>query len=153
MSVHEAGVEWTLGDGDFANRRYSREHTLSFAGGVTVAGSASPHIVPAPWSRADAIDPEGAFTASLAACHMLWFLDLAAGAGFIVVAYRDQAQGTMARNAKGKMAMTRVTLRPRAQFADEPRPTAEEIASLHHAAHEACFIANSVLTEVVVEPG
>ena len=151
MSAHRATVEWALDDGDFLKRRYSRAHTLCFDGGVTVAGTPSPHIVPAPFSRADAVDPEALFTASLSACHMLWFLDLAARAGFVVASYRDAAEGTLAKNAAGKVAMTRVVLRPAITFAGEIRPASEEIAALHHAAHEACFIANSVTTEVVVE--
>ena len=151
MSVHRATIDWSLDDGDFLKRRYSRAHTLSFDGGVEVAGSPSPHIVPAPFLRADAVDPESAFTASLSACHMLWFLDLAARAGFVVASYRDEAEGTLGRNGAGKMAMTRVALRPAIAFTGERRPTAEELAGLHHAAHEACFIANSVTTEVVVE--
>ncbi len=151
MSIHHATVEWALDGGDFLKRRYSRAHTLYFDGGVTVAGSPSPHIVPAPWSRADAVDPEAMFTAALSACHMLWFLDLAARAGFTVAAYRDAAEGTLARNAAGKMAMTRVVLRPVFDFAGDPRPTPGDLAALHHGAHQACFIANSVTTEVVVE--
>ena len=151
MSVHRASVEWTLDGGDFPHRRYSRAHTLSIEGDVTLAGSPSPHIVPAPWSRPDAVDPEAMFTASLSACHMLWFLDLAARAGFVVDAYRDAAEGTLAKNAAGRMAMTRVVLRPVIDFTGASRPNPSNIAALHHAAHEACFIANSVTTEVVVE--
>jgi len=151
MSTHHATVEWTLDDGDFLKRRYSRAHTLSFEGGVTVAGTPSPLIVPAPYSRADAVDPEAMFTASLSACHMLWFLELAARGGFVVAAYRDAAEGTLGRTAAGKTAMTRVALRPAITFAGDPRPSPEQLTALHHAAHEACFIANSVTTEVVVE--
>ncbi|MGI9168939.1 MAG: OsmC family protein, partial [Caulobacteraceae bacterium] len=143
MSIHHASVEWVLDGGDFTKRRYSRAHTLAFEGGVTVAGSPSPHIVPAPFSRADAVDPEAMFTAALSACHMLWFLDLAARAGFVVKAYRDAAEGTLGKNAAGQMAMTRVVLRPVVEFTGDPRPTPGDLAALHHAAHEACFIANS----------
>jgi organic hydroperoxide reductase OsmC/OhrA len=151
MSSHHATVEWTLDDGDFLKRRYSRAHTLSFDNGVTVAGTPSPLIVPAPFSRADAVDPEAMFTAALSACHMLWFLDLAARAGFAVASYRDEAEGTLGKTAAGKTAMTRVVLRPVIAFAGETRPTRDDIAALHHDAHEACFIANSVTSEVVVE--
>jgi organic hydroperoxide reductase OsmC/OhrA len=151
VSVHRARVEWALDGGDFLGRRYSRAHILSFEGGVSVAGSPSPHIVPAPFSSPEAVDPEAMFTAALSACHMLWFLDLAARAGFTVVAYRDAAEGTLAKNAAGKMAMTRVVLRPVVDFTGATRPNPSDIAALHHAAHEACFIANSVTTEVVVE--
>jgi organic hydroperoxide reductase OsmC/OhrA len=151
MSIHRATVEWTSDGGDFVKRRYSRAHTLSFEGGATIAGSPSPHIVPAPFSRADAVDPEAMFTAALSACHMLWFLDLAARAGFAVTSYRDEAEGTLGRTAAGKTAMTRVVLRPVIAFSRETRPTPDEIAALHHGAHEACFIANSVTSEVIVE--
>jgi organic hydroperoxide reductase OsmC/OhrA len=151
MSVHRATIEWSLDGGDFIKRRYSRAHTLGFDGGLTVAGTPSPHIVPAPFSRADAVDPEAMFTASLSACHMLWFLDLAARAGLVVTSYRDQAEGTLGRTAAGKTAMTRVVLRPVIAFGGETRPAPDDIAALHHAAHEACFIANSVTSEVVVE--
>ncbi len=150
MSAHRATVRWSLGDGDFAKRLYSRAHILEFEGGVRVEGSASPAVVRAPWSRPDAVDPEAAFTASISACHMLWFLDHAARAGFVVEAYVDEAEGTLARNAAGKLAMTRVALSPTVTFAGHRRPSGEEIAALHAAAHTDCFIANSVTTEVVV---
>ena len=151
MSAHRATVDWTL-DGDFLARGYSRAHTLSFDGGLTVPGSASPHVVPLPYSREDALDPEAAFTGSVAACHMLWFLDFACRAGFAVGAYRDQAEGTLAKDADGRMAITHVVLRPAVVFLGERRPSPAEIEALHHQAHEACFIANSIKTAVVVEP-
>jgi organic hydroperoxide reductase OsmC/OhrA len=153
VSIHRAAVAWEWDGADFPARRYSRVHTLAFEGGLTVPGSPSPQVVPPPFSRSDALDPEAAFTASLSACHMLWFLDLAAGRGFTVVSYRDEAEGVLARIGPGRMAMTRVTLRPTIIFA-APEPDAEAIAALHAASHERCFIANSVKTEVVVEsPG
>ncbi|MFI4975709.1 MAG: OsmC family protein [Caulobacterales bacterium] len=152
MSEYHATVDWKR-DGDFLKRRYSREHTLTFHGGLTVPGSASPHIVPLPYSRADALDPEAAFTGALSACHMLWFLDIAARAGFAVAAYRDEAVGTLAPGAGGKQVMTRVVLRPKVTFEGETRPTASELEALHHAAHDECFLANSVKTEVLVEIG
>ncbi|HEV2365250.1 MAG TPA: OsmC family protein [Caulobacteraceae bacterium] len=151
MSLHHATVEWAWDGGDFPKRRYSRLHTLDFGHGVTAPGSPATAIVPAPFSSEAAIDPESAFVASLSACHMLWFLDLAAGAGWVVKRYRDEAEGTLGRIAPGKMAMTRVALRP--QIAFEGRaPDAAELERLHHEAHARCFIANSVTTEVVVEP-
>ena len=150
MSTYRATIDWRL-EGDFLARRYSRAHTLSFDGGVVVPGSASPHVVRLPFSREDAVDPEETFTASLSSCHMLWFLDLASRAGFVVTAYRDEAEGTLAKDGDGRMAMTRVVLRPRVEFGPEKTPTAAEVEALHHRAHEECFIANSVKTEVVVE--
>jgi organic hydroperoxide reductase OsmC/OhrA len=151
VSNHRVAIEWALGDGDFARRCYSRLHKIHFDGDLTVEGSASPQIVPAPFSRADAVDPEAAFVASLSACHMLWFLDHAARAGVVVTAYRDEANGLLAANAAGRMAMTRVVLRPATSFAGADRPTRAELERLHHLAHESCFIANSVTTEVVIE--
>jgi organic hydroperoxide reductase OsmC/OhrA len=151
MGVHRARVDWEMGEGDFAKGRYSRLHTLGFEGGISVPGSASPAVVPAPWSSGDAVDPEAAFTAALSACHMLTFLDLARRAGFVISAYRDEAEGTLARVARGKMAVTRVVLRPVIAWAGDKRPSPEEIDALHHEAHELCFISNSVTTEVVVE--
>ena len=150
MSTYHATVDWRL-DGDFASRRYSRVHTLSFEAGLTVPGTAGPANANPRYGRPDALDPEQAFTASISACHMLWFLDFAARGGFLVEAYRDEAEGTLAPGPEGKQMMTRVVLRPRIEFAGDRRPTPEDLAHLHHQAHEACFIANSVKTEVVIE--
>lgn len=152
MSTYTAIIDWAWDGGDFTKHRYSREHTLDF-GGMTVRGSASPHIVPLPWSRPDAVDPEAGFTASISSCHMLWFLDVAARAGFTVASYRDAAEGTLAKREDGKLVMTRVVLRPAVTFAGDRQPTRDELDHLHHRAHEECFIANSVKTEVVIEPG
>jgi organic hydroperoxide reductase OsmC/OhrA len=153
MSDHPVAVDWSLGDGEgaFLAGRYDRAHKITFAGGLTLAGSPSPAVVPAPYSRAGALDPEAAFTAALSACHMLWFLDLARQAGFVVAAYRDEAVGTLGRIGPGRQAMTRVVLRPHIAWAGARTPSAEEIASLHHRTHELCFIANSVTTKVTVE--
>ena len=151
MSTYRATIDWRL-EGDFKSRRYSRAHALHFDGGLTIAGSSSPQVVPLPWSREGALDPEAAFTAAIASCHMLWFLDLASRAGFVVEGYRDAAEGTLAKGADGRVQMTRVVLRPNAGFAGPRHPTAAELADLHHRAHEECFIANSVKTEIVVEP-
>jgi organic hydroperoxide reductase OsmC/OhrA len=150
MPTSTATIDWRL-EGDFLARRYSRAHTVTFAHGLTVPGSSATAIVPLPWSREDALDPESAFTASLSACHMLWFLDLAAQAGFVVAAYRDAAEGLLAKNAEGQLVMTRVVLRPAIAFTGDRRPSPAELADLHHRAHAECFIANSVKTEVVVE--
>ncbi len=151
MSLHHAAVAWTLEPGeDFAAGKYSRAHDLDFGHGLTVPGSPSPVVVPAPWSRLGAMDPEAAFVASLSACHMLWFLDLARQAGWVVSSYRDAAEGTLGRVGPGKMGMKKVALKPVIVF-EGREPSADELAALHHEAHERCFIANSVTTEVVVE--
>jgi organic hydroperoxide reductase OsmC/OhrA len=152
MSHYTAQLLWERDGADFARNRYSRRHRLRFDGGADVLASASPHVVPLPWSDPAGVDPEELFVASLASCHMLWFLSLAAKAGYVVDRYADDAQGTMARDASGKMAMTRVTLRPHAAFSGDRRPAPGEIDALHHAAHEQCFIANSVTTDVRCEP-
>jgi organic hydroperoxide reductase OsmC/OhrA len=152
MAEHSATVEWSRGEASFVDNRYSRAHAWTFDGGARVRGSSSPHVVPAPWSDPAAVDPEEAFVASLASCHMLWFLSIAAQRGYRVDRYVDAASGTMARNAAGKLAMTRVVLHPRVDFGGDRVPAAAEIAAMHHEAHEECFIANSVLSEVACEP-
>ena len=153
MSLHHATVSWSLREGeDFPRGRYSRVHEVAFDGGIALAGSASPAVVPSPWSSAEAVDPEALFVAALSACHMLTFLDIARRAGFFIAAYRDAAEGTLARVAPGRSGVTRVVLRPEITWAGTRRPTADELAALHHQAHETCFIANSVTTEVTVEP-
>jgi organic hydroperoxide reductase OsmC/OhrA len=153
MSTYTAMVRWTRDPStDFSRGQYSRAHEWVFDGGAEVPASPSPHVVPAPWSDQRGVDPEEAFVASLSSCHMLFFVDFARSAGFVVDSYVDQAEGVLEKRADGKMAMTRVTLHPRVEFSGEKRPSDADIADLHHRAHEACFIANSVTTEVTVEP-
>ena len=135
---------------DFAKGRYSRAHEIRFDGGITVATSASPSVVPLPFSREDAVDPEEMLVAALSNCHMLTFLDLARRAGFIIDSYEDEAVGVMERIAPQRMAITKVTLRPKIVYGG-PVPDQAKLDELHHQAHELCFIANSVKTEVTVE--
>ena len=150
--LHTALIRWHVGDSDFLGKRYSRAHTWSFDGGAVVPASSSPHVVPVPMSDAGAVDPEEAFVAALASCHMLWFLDIASRAGFSVDSYEDAADGRMGRNAAGKLVVDVVTLRPRTRFAGARVPDAAALAALHHAAHEECFLANSVRCEIRCEP-
>ena len=152
MSTYFATILWQRNGAAFTDQRYSRAHVMQFDGGAEVAGSSSPHAVPVPYSDAAAVDPEEAFVAALSSCHMLWFLHLAAKAGFVVERYEDRADGVMAKNAEGKLAMTLLTLRPRVDFAGEKRPQRVDIEALHHKAHEECFIANSVKSEVRCVP-
>jgi organic hydroperoxide reductase OsmC/OhrA len=148
---YTATVRWTRGEGEaFSNNRYSRGHVWSFDGGITVPGSASPSVVPLPFSREDAIDPEEAFVAAVSSCHMLTFLSIAAKKRFVVDRYEDKAVGVMTPNEKGKLFISKVTLDPVIEFAGDKRPTPEQIVDMHHLAHKECFIANSVLTEIVV---
>ena len=151
MSTYTATIRWTRkGEGDFTKGQYSRAHSWEFDGGLTVPASPSPHIVPAPWNDPSGVDPEEAFIASLSSCHMLFFVDFARRAGFVVDAYVDEAEGVLDKRADGKMAMTRVTLQPHITWGCT-HPDKAAIADLHHRAHEACFIANSVNTEVKIE--
>lgn len=153
MALFTARIDWQRDPGEaFIDNRYHRRHTLSFDGGVVVPASSAPSSVPLPWSDPAAVDPEEAFTAALSSCHMLWFLSLAAQAGWCVDRYTDDAQGTMGRNTQGRMAMTRVLLRPAVYFSREHPPPRDEVLRLHEAAHHACYIANSVTAEVACEP-
>ena len=153
MSQHTATIQWQRrDDADFAKHAYSRRHEWRFDGGAVVAGSSSPHVVPLPWSDPAAVDPEEAFIASIASCHMLWFLSIAADRGYVVERYEDDAVGTMARIAPKKLAITDVALHPRIDFASGHAADDAEVAAMHEAAHEACFIANSVKTTIRVEP-
>jgi organic hydroperoxide reductase OsmC/OhrA len=153
MSEYTAEVLWERDPAqDFLGNRYSRRHLLRFDGGTEVAGSSAPSSVPLPMSDAAAVDPEEAFVASLSSCHMLWFLAIAAKRQFVVDRYLDHAIGVMARNEQGKMAMMRVTLRPQVTFSGEHQPSRDDLDRLHHKAHEECYIANSVRTEVLCEP-
>lgn len=152
MAQYSAEVLWERGEQDFLDNRYSRRHHWRFDGGVEVPGSSSPHVVPLPYSDAAAVDPEEAFVAALSSCHMLWFLSIAAQRGYCVDRYRDAATGRMGKNAEGKVAMTVVTLAPRVTFSGSTQPEREDVEQMHHEAHEACFIANSVRTEVRCVP-
>jgi len=150
--AHEytAKVSWTRNGESFSDNRYSRGHLWTFDGGIEVPASASPSVVPLPFSREDAVDPEEAFMAAVSSCHMLTFLSIAAKKRFVIDAYEDRAVGVMTKSPKGKLFVSKVTLDPMIEFSGEKRPTPEQIADMHHLAHQECFIANSVLTEVVV---
>lgn len=149
---YQARIRWERGAASFTDNRYSRAHRWYFDGGVEVAASSSPQVVRVPLSDPHAVDPEEALVASLASCHMLFFLSFAAGGGFRIDAYTDDAVGLMGQNAAGRTAMLSVTLRPRVAFSGERLPSREEQRALHHRAHEECFIANSVTTDVRCEP-
>ena len=150
MQQFEAKLEWQRGEQDFLGQRYSRAHTLHFDGGLSVPASSSPLSVPPPMSDAAALDPEEALVAATSSCHMLFFLSLAAKRGFVVDSYRDHAVGTMEKNAEGRVAMTRIALRPAIVFSGT-QPAAADLAALHHSAHDQCYIANSIKADVVVE--
>lgn len=151
MSEYTAVVTWQRDEQVFTDHRYSRGHEWQFDGGVVVPASSSPHIVPLPYSVEQNVDPEEAFVAALSSCHMLFFLDFAARAGWCVDTYRDQAIGTMARDDEGKTAMTRVVLKPIVTFSGQS-PDHSQLSKLHDQAHHSCFLANSVKFPVICDP-
>ncbi|MBS1914535.1 MAG: OsmC family protein [Bacteroidetes bacterium] len=150
MSEYEARVSWTRNDAAFLDRRYSRAHTWFFDGGASVPASSSPHSVRLPMSDPANVDPEEALVASASSCHMLWFLSLAAEHGFVVDSYTDSATGYMEKDDDGRIGITRIVLRPDIVFSGAAIPSAEEIRHLHHLAHENCYIANSLRSEIIV---
>jgi organic hydroperoxide reductase OsmC/OhrA len=148
---YRATVQWKRDGSAFTDQRYSRGHSWSFDGGITVPASSSPLSVRLPYSVAEAVDPEEAFVAALASCHMLTFLYVAAKQGFVVDEYADDAVGEMSKNERGKMWVSKVILAPAITFTGEKRPSSEQLDELHHLAHEECYIANSVKSEVTVQ--
>ena len=151
MASYTATVIWMRGDQVFTDRKYSRAHEIKFDGGTVVPGSSSPHVVRLPMSREDAVDPEEMLVASLSMCHMLFFLDFASREGFVLDSYEDPAEGLFGKDERGRLAITKVTLKPQLVWSGEKLPSSAEIAELHHKSHEACFIANSFRGEVVVD--
>jgi organic hydroperoxide reductase OsmC/OhrA len=147
MSEHKTTLTWKRGDLPFEYQKYSRNHMWKFDGGHEMTASAAPAYLGDPKN----VDPEEAFVASLSSCHMLTFLAIACKQKFVLDEYVDDAIGQMEKNAEGKMAITKVTLRPKLKWSGDKQPTVEELDKIHHAAHDNCFIANSVKTEVTVE--
>jgi len=152
MSQYTAEVLWRRGEQAFVDNRYSRKYAIKFDGGIEVAGSASPQVVPPPLSDLSAVDPEELLVAALAGCHMLWFLSIAAKRHFRVDRYVDAPTGVLSKNAAGQFSMTSFTLKPEATFSGDNLPTRAQIDEMHHEAHEKCNIANSINGEVRCEP-
>lgn len=150
--LYQARVRWQRQGAVFTDRRYSRAHEWLFDEGLVVPASASPLVVPPPRSRPDAVDPEEAVVAAASACHMLFALDFLARAGFRVDSYDDEASGEMGPNARGKLHLARIVLRPRLTLSGDTLPDEAALAAIHHEAHDACYIAHSLSGEVVVEP-
>ena len=151
MSEYKATIQWTRNGPDFLRGKYSREHTWTFDGGITVAASPSPSVVPTPWSNPKNVDPEEAFVAAISSCHMLTFLWVVSKEGFQADSYADDAVGIMTKNERGVPWVSEVTLRPRITWSGPKIPSAADLERLHHLAHEGCYIANSVKTVVKVE--
>ena len=152
MSEHKAIIKWQRVSPDFLKGKYSREHTWTFDGGVTVPASASPSVVPVPFSNPAHVDPEEAFVASISSCHMLTFLYLASKQGFQIDSYEDEAVGVVAKNENGVPWVSLVTLHPKIIYSGDKSPSPADEEQLHHLAHERCFIANSIKTKVVAHP-
>ncbi len=153
MSEYKAIIRWSYTGTDFLKGKYSREHTWTFDGGLTVPASPAPSSVPAPYSNPANVDPEEAFVASVSSCHMLTFVWLASKAGFEVTSYVDEAVGKMSKNERGVPWVSSINLKPQVTYTGSKQPTPIEVAQLHHQAHEQCYIANSIKTEVKVVPG
>lgn len=151
MSNHTAVVSWERNDAKFVDNKYSRVHKWSFDGGSVIPASSSPHVVRIPFSDPTCVDPEEAFVASLSSCHMLWFLGFAARDGYVVESYTDEVVGIMEKNLDGKEAITVVNLRPMVVLAGGKEATDEILKNLHHEAHENCFLATSVKTDIRID--
>jgi organic hydroperoxide reductase OsmC/OhrA len=152
VATHEANVRWHRQPQErFTDNGYSRAHQWTFDGGAIVRASASPHVVRSPFSDPVGVDPEEALVASVSSCHMLFFLSLAARDGYTVASYEDRAVGVMGKTEDAREWMTQVTLRPHVVFEGDKRPTEAAVEALHHASHEACYIANSVRSEIVID--
>lgn len=151
MPEHNATISWKCTSPDFLSGKYSREHVWTFDGGLTVPASPSPSVVPTPYSNPANVDPEEAFVAAISSCHMLTFLYVACKGGFEVTSYHDEAVGLMTKNEQGRPWVSRVVLQPQVVYGGAKIPTQVDEEHLHHLAHEQCFIANSIKTEVVVK--
>lgn len=152
MSKYKATVSWSRDGQTFIDNKYSRTHQWEFDSGQIISASASPNVVPTPLSDPSAVDPEEAFIISISSCHMLWFLSIAAKAGFVVENYKDKAEGILAKNNDGKQAITEVSLFPRVTYQKGQKPTEKKDQQMHQQASTQCFIANSIKTSIKVEP-
>jgi organic hydroperoxide reductase OsmC/OhrA len=150
MSEHKASISWKRTSTEFLKGKYSREHTWTFDGGLTVPASPAPSNVPAPWSNPANVDPEEAFVAAISSCHMLTYLYLASRQGFQLDSYEDEAVGTVNKNEKGVLWVNSVTLHPKIVYSGEKLPSRADEGQIHHLAHEQCYIANSVKTQIKV---
>jgi organic hydroperoxide reductase OsmC/OhrA len=149
MSEHHACLRWTRTSSDFAYDNYNRAHEVRFKDGdIVLPASSAPQFL----GDHDRVDPEEAFVASCASCHMLSFLAICARKRLAVDAYEDDAVGYLEQGASGKFWIARVTLKPRVRFATGMIVDAAALAQIHHQSHEECFIANSVKTQIIVEP-
>ncbi|MDZ7757875.1 OsmC family protein [Rhodohalobacter sp.] len=152
MAHYTVTIEWKRDGAKFLDHKYQRSHTWTFENGLTLKAAASSHIVGDSFTDPSAIDPEEAFTASVASCHMLWFLSIAAGRGFVVNKYSDHSEGVLEKNGEGKLAITRIYIKPVVSFEADNAPGREDFLKLHQEAHRKCFIANSIKSEIEISP-
>lgn len=152
MSKHRVNVRWDRGEAPFTDKKYSRAHTWRFDGGAVVPASAAAGVVPLAYCDPAGVDPEETLAAAVSSCHMLWFLVFAANKGFVVDRYEDDAEALLAKDADGKYAVTQIILRPQVFVSGSHLPSDEEFAAMHHQAHEECFIARSVKSEILLQP-
>jgi organic hydroperoxide reductase OsmC/OhrA len=152
MTTHTATVRWERGEQPFTDGKYARAHLISFDGGVSIEGSSAPETIRPPLSKIEAADPEELTVAALASCHMMFFLAFAKKAGFRIDSYEDSPEGVLGRGEDGKEWLTVITLKPKVMFSGDVTPDAADIQMLHHQAHEACYIGNSLRSEIRVEP-
>ncbi|MCJ8340240.1 MAG: OsmC family protein [Pseudomonadales bacterium] len=152
MSEYNVKVVWNKGaDEQYTDGKYSRGHQWHFDGGISVAASSSPQVVPLPYSVEANVDPEEAFVASLSSCHMLFFLQVAAKKRYVIEQYVDNAVGLMQADSSGNISITKVTLKVAVTFSAARQPSLLQLQKMHHLSHQQCFIANSVKTVVVTE--
>lgn len=152
MSLHTAAIEWHRNGAVFSDGKYCRGHVWKFDGGIEVPASSAPDVIRPPLSLVEAIDPEEAVVAALASCHMLWFLALAKKAGWVVDCYRDEPCGELGKNPAGKTCLVKITLKPQVVFGGEKRPSQAEYEALHREAHELCYVANSLTSDIELQP-
>ena len=152
MHAYSATIAWTNDSPEnFASNKYTRSHKWTFDGGVTVPASSSPLSVRLPYSIEAAVDPEEALVAAASSCHMLSFLYVAAKAGFVADSYTDNAVGEMTSSPEGKQWISRITLDPQIEWTGDKLPSKDDLRHLHHEAHELCYIANSIRSEIVIK--
>jgi len=148
MSEHKVNLSWKNESEDFSYKKYDRTHIWEFEGGIVVNASAAPEY----FGKNEYVNPEEAFAASLASCHMLTFLAIASMKKFIIEIYEDNAVAILEKNEKSRIAVTKLYLRPKVTFTGDNIPDKVMIDEMHYRAHTECFIANSVLTKIIIDP-
>jgi organic hydroperoxide reductase OsmC/OhrA len=147
MSEHRIKLNWQRQTPDFVYDTYDRSYGVKFEGGQEVKGSAPTQFL----GKAELTNPEELLAASLAACHMLTFLAVSCKGGYIIDTYKDHATATLEKNEAGKVAVTKILLKPLVSWSGTKIPDAATIKGLHDKAHANCMIANSIKSQVTIE--